>query len=344
MKNFGTTLSEGGLSSRATASDFPFCSFLGNNLRLIIPGAPSPSLSICIWSQHLVMEQTFTYKYDSNGDVELVAQEKMENAVGQFQSPDVLAKMVRFSLSGVCLRARLWVSSQQLISSSEYFQRMLEDTAFPEGKKLKENGVVQIQLSELEDKMITFLLSLIFCIRGKAIYLLMSTLRCCTIPQWLWTNTSGKHWSLPRARTWFHALVRDTGLPVHFSPSLMKWLWVTWLFGLEDHFRQLSKVAQQDARNSIVPTGEAIRLPYGVLHKYSFLLPRTHYTSPETLSWCKSEGQAGAVDLKPLLRDLRLPQRDFMLSTFHIFRHGVIISSFVTRLNRCSFAFRIHPS
>ncbi|KAN0092035.1 hypothetical protein V8E51_017882 [Hyaloscypha variabilis] len=235
------------------------------------------------------MEQTFTCKYDSNGDVELVVQEKMENAVGQFQSPDVLAKMVRFSLSGVCLRARLWVSSQQLISSSEYFQRMLEDTAFPEGKKLKGNGVVQIQLSELEDKMITFLLSLIFCIRGKAIYLLMSTLRCCTIPQWLWTNTSGKHWSLPRARTWFHALVRDTGLPVHFSPSLMKWLWVTWLFGLEDHFRQLSKVAQQDARNSIVPTGEAIRLPYGVLHKYSFLLPRTHYTSPETLSWCKSE-------------------------------------------------------
>jgi hypothetical protein len=49
----------------------------------------------------------------------------------------------------------------------------------------------------------------------------------------------------PRARTWFLALVNDSGLPDHFSPSMMEWLWVAWLFGLEEHFRQLSKVAQQ---------------------------------------------------------------------------------------------------
>jgi hypothetical protein len=173
------------------------------------------------------------------------------------------------------------VSSQQLISSSEYFKRVLEDTASADGKKQKENGFVQIQLSDPEDKMTAFSI-IIDILYEKVTYLPMSTLRCCARSQWLWRNTSGKLVTL-RARTWFHALVNDARLPDHSSQGLMKWLWFAWLSGLENHFRQLSKVAQQDARNSIVLTGEAVRLPYGVLRKYSSLLPSAPLHIPRNL-------------------------------------------------------------
>jgi hypothetical protein len=48
------------------------------------------------------------------------------------------------------------VSSQQLISSSEYFQRVLEDIASAESKNQKENGFFQIRLSEPQDKITAF--------------------------------------------------------------------------------------------------------------------------------------------------------------------------------------------
>ncbi len=199
-KGFGTTLSEGGLSSRANASDFPCSPLFRNKCSIDHPWRP---ITILI-ELHLVaasLEEIFTCKNDSNGHVELVAQEKMENAVGQFQGPDDPTKVVIFSLCGICLEARLWFphnNSSLPRSISKGCWRILRP---PRAKIKKRMGFFKFDFPNLRIKSQLFLSSLIFCMRGKIAYLPMSTLcRLCVATQ----DRSGcgqiqvaKHWSLP---------------------------------------------------------------------------------------------------------------------------------------------------
>ncbi|KAH8809258.1 hypothetical protein F5884DRAFT_901370 [Xylogone sp. PMI_703] len=69
----------------------------------------------------------------------------------------------------------------------------------------------------------------------------------------------------PHAISWFDHLVDSQGLPDAFDENLLMWLWIAWLFEKKDHFKALSRVAQQDACNSIDLADENIRLSTRVL-------------------------------------------------------------------------------
>lgn len=53
-------------------------------------------------------------------------------------------------------------------------------------------------------------------------------------------------------------------------------LWISWLFEMKGYLHTLSRVAQQDASNSIDLTDENIQLPAAILSKFLFLYFQVH--------------------------------------------------------------------
>jgi hypothetical protein len=71
----------------------------------------------------------------------------------------------------------------------------------------------------------------------------------------------------PRAISWFDRLEASQGLPDIFDETLLTWLWIAWVFGLKDHIKKLSRVAQQHASKPIDLADERILLPSSILSK-----------------------------------------------------------------------------
>jgi hypothetical protein len=217
---------------------------------------------------------TISIDYHSSGDVELILQEKeyvrLDQATDQASpsSEERKAAMYNVGLLDVKVKeVHLRVSSLRLVSSSPYFRAMLEDSRFPEGIELKEHGFVQIQLSEPEDEP-TAMMIILGVLYEKDVQLPtkidLPTLHKVAVLvdkyQWHVPIT-------PYAVLWFDGLANNEGFPKSFDGSTLMWLWIAWLFGMKDHFKSVSKIAQQDARNSIDPTQEGIRLPTSIIGK-----------------------------------------------------------------------------
>jgi hypothetical protein len=217
---------------------------------------------------------TISIDYDSRGDVELILQEKeyvgLDQAADQASqsSEEGTAAMYTVGLLGVKVKeVHLRVSSLRLISSSRYFQAMLEGGRFPEGNKLKEDGFIQIRLTEPEDEP-TVMIIILGILYEKDVQLPtkidlpMLHKVAVLVDKYQW------HVPLtPYAVLWFEDLANNEGFPKSFDESTLMWLWIAWLFGMKNHFKSLSRIAQQDARNTIDPTEEGIRLPTRIIGK-----------------------------------------------------------------------------
>ncbi|KAF8859492.1 hypothetical protein BDZ45DRAFT_725244 [Acephala macrosclerotiorum] len=226
---------------------------------------------------------TVSIDYDSKGDVELILEQKNFTAntpslTAQHLQPLSLPKQTdanvppshaqekptKYTVGPLGIkvnRFRLRVSSLKLISSSRYFQAMLEGSGFRECKELQEHGSVSIELLSAEDDP-TAMMIVLGILHGNDVDLPadlnLSTLHkvAVVVDKYQWHALVAPH-----ATSWFDKLVASPGLPDIFNETLLQWLWITWLFGMSDHFRTLSKVAQQDAKNSIDLTDESIRVP-----------------------------------------------------------------------------------
>ncbi|KAE8454334.1 hypothetical protein EG329_005259 [Mollisiaceae sp. DMI_Dod_QoI] len=142
---------------------------------------------------------------------------------------------------------------------------MLEGSRFREGKELKEHGSVKIELSDPEDDP-TAMMIILGILYGDdvqvPIELDLPTL--CKVAvladkyQWHALVT-------PHVISWFDIFANSHGLPTVFNTNLLMCLWIAWLFRMKDHFKSLSRVAQEDACTSIDLTDESIRLPASIL-------------------------------------------------------------------------------
>ena len=102
---------------------------------------------------------TISIDYDSNGDIELILEEKdntpLNQAAQQASPSSEQEKPAKYNVGPLSVKVkevRLRVSSLKLISSSRYFQAMLEGSRFHEGEELKEHGFVEIKLLDPEDE------------------------------------------------------------------------------------------------------------------------------------------------------------------------------------------------
>jgi hypothetical protein len=207
---------------------------------------------------------TISIDYDSTGDVELILQEQDDENSAKYNLGPLGVKVKEVHLR---------VSSLKLISSSHYFQAMLEDSEFQEGKELKQNGFLEIELLDPEDDP-TAMMIILGILYGKEIRmpnevgLEMLNRVTVLVDKYHWHALVTSH-----AISWYDGLLDSLGLPDAFDETLLTWLWIAWVFGIRRRFKALSQVAMQDARKSIDLTDEAIRLPIRALSKWPLLLP-----------------------------------------------------------------------
>jgi hypothetical protein len=217
---------------------------------------------------------TISVDYDSNGDVELILKEKTEadQLAPQGGSSSTEQQMLRNCVVGFLnfkvKEVRLRVSSNKLTSSSRYFQAMFEGSRFREAEELKEHGFVTIELSDPEDDPTAMMIVLgILCSSDVQVPtdIDLQTLHNVTtlVDKYRWHATVA-----PQAVSWFDKLEASQGLPNTFDETLWMWLWIAWVFGMKDRFKELSRVAQQCASKSIDLADGKILLPSSVLSKY----------------------------------------------------------------------------
>jgi hypothetical protein len=221
---------------------------------------------------------TISIDYDpSQGDVELILEDREDSRLDQAEDEaSKLSEQAKAALYNVGVKVKeihLRVSSLKLASSSEYFRAMLEGSRFPEGKQLKENGSIQIRLSDPEDKPEAFMIVL------SALYekdvQMPSKIEYQTL-QNVAVLVDKYQWHVPITPyviSWFDGLQSTPAFPKSFDGELLTWLWIAWLFGIRDHFKSLSRIAQQQACKSIDPTEEDIRLPKRVAGKPFLFYP-----------------------------------------------------------------------
>ena len=216
---------------------------------------------------------TISIDYDSNGDVELVlskntaadqpAPQSSLPSTEQQMLPNFVVGCVNIKVKEVRLRA----SSNKLVSSSRYFQAMLESSRFREAEELKEHGLVVIELSDPEDDPTAMMIVLGILYSSDAQMptdVDLQTLHnvATLVDKYHWHETVA-----PRAISWFDKLVASQGLPDTFEETLLMWLWIAWVFGMKDRFKELTRVAQQCASKPIDLADEKILLPSSVLSR-----------------------------------------------------------------------------
>ena len=214
---------------------------------------------------------TISIDYDSNGDVELVLLETCLDQEGrQALSSTEQGRPVKYNVGPLGIKiqnVRLRVSSLKLISSSPYFQAMLEGPAFREGKELEEHGFVEIELLDPEDEP-TATMIILSILYGNDVQvpieldLSMLYKIAILVDKYQWHALVAPH-----ATLWFDRLLEPVDFSGTLDETLLMQLYIAWVFGMKDHFKKLSGIAQQVSCNSIDLTDESIRLPTRALSK-----------------------------------------------------------------------------
>jgi hypothetical protein len=214
---------------------------------------------------------TISIDYDSNGDVELVLLETCLDQEGrQALSSTEQGRPVKYNVGPLGIKiqnVRLRVSSLKLISSSPYFQAMLEGPAFREGKELEEHGFVEIELLDPEDEP-TATMIILSILYGNDVQvpieldLSMLYKIAILVDKYQWHALV-----TPHATLWFDRLLEPVDFSGTLDETLLMQLYIAWVFGMKDHFKKLSGIAQQVSCNSIDLTDESIRLPTRALSK-----------------------------------------------------------------------------
>jgi hypothetical protein len=168
---------------------------------------------------------TISIDYDSKGDIELILEKKDQCSVEATQ-PDAQSsepeEPTKFDIGPVAIGVRefrLRVSSLKLISSSRYFQTMLEGSRFPEGRELQEHGFVSVELLDLEDDP-TAMMIILGILYGANIRteVDLPTLEkvAVLVDKYQWHTVV-----TPHATSWFGKLVGSQGLPDVFDNTLL---------------------------------------------------------------------------------------------------------------------------
>ena len=167
----------------------------------------------------------------------------------------------------------LRVSSKHLILASAMFRKMLDSDQFSEGRTLHSNGNLIIPLPDDSEALII----LMYIVHG------MTNL----VPRKVTLDTLTKlailidYYQLHVAvglvsGTWI-ADQKQRSFPKSYVPEVIPWLYISWVFLMEDEFTQLTRILQYESDDRLEDIiGKDLLIPAPIVGEYeSFILTGT---------------------------------------------------------------------
>jgi hypothetical protein len=157
------------------------------------------------------------------------------------------------------------VSSRHMMLASEHFEKLLSGD-FDEARTLKSTGHVTISLDLDPDTLIILLQIIHGKTREVPRQVSLDLLRKLAVM----VNDFGMLGSVEFfADTWIGHSKRE-GLPASYTEDVLSWLYVFFVFGRADEFKDMANLSQRECDESFDANAREIRLPARIISRLSF--------------------------------------------------------------------------
>ncbi|KAL5330950.1 hypothetical protein ACEPPN_000477 [Leptodophora sp. 'Broadleaf-Isolate-01'] len=146
------------------------------------------------------------------------------------------------------------VSSRHLILASATFRVSLSSDGFPEGRRLRTEGNAVISLADEDPDAMVILLHIIHGLTRKVPR--QVSLEMLSKLAFLVNHRQMHEVVEPFSDSWIENLKRDS-LPSSYTPEVLSWLFIFWMFRKEDNFRKMSQILEQETDHSLEDTADA---------------------------------------------------------------------------------------
>jgi hypothetical protein len=154
------------------------------------------------------------------------------------------------------------VSSRHMMLASEHFEKLLSGD-FHEARTLKSTGHVTISLNLDPDTLIILLQIIHGKTREVPRQVSLDLLRKLAVM----VNDFGMLGSVEFfADTWIDHSKRE-GLPASYTEDVLSWLYVFFVFGRADEFKDMANLSQRECDESFVDNAREILLPTGIISR-----------------------------------------------------------------------------
>jgi hypothetical protein len=156
------------------------------------------------------------------------------------------------------------VSSKHLILASATFGAYLGSDKFAEGRTLQTKGNVVVRLYDEDPDAMTILLHIIHGQTRKVprqVSLEMLSKLAFVV------NHRQMHEAVELfSDSWIENLKRDS-LPGRYTPEVLSWLFIFWVFRKEDDFRNMSQILERESDHSLEDKADAGPVPASIISK-----------------------------------------------------------------------------
>jgi BTB/POZ domain len=155
------------------------------------------------------------------------------------------------------------VSSKHLMLASPVFKAMLQHNNFKEGDMLRSSGQVKVPLPDDDPTALKILLDIV---HGRVrqvprqVNLKVMTELSVLVDKYQMLEVVELY-----AEVWMNTL--KTSVPMFFTADLLAWLSISWVFGLADIFKQISRIAMRGSTNLFGAHESHLPIPQPVFGK-----------------------------------------------------------------------------
>lgn len=158
---------------------------------------------------------------------------------------------------------QMLVSSKHLMLASPVFKAMLQHSAFREGATLRTSGQVKVPLPDDDPAALKILLDIV---HGRVrqvpreVNLKVMTDLSVLVDKYQMLEVVELY-----AEIWMSTL--KYSVPIFFTADLLPWLSISWVFGLADQFKQVSRIAMRGSTELFGAREEYLPIPQHVFGK-----------------------------------------------------------------------------
>lgn len=205
---------------------------------------------------------TISIDFDSSGDVELILQNRPVPAPNPGNEEETESNWEFGSLDVKFKEVRLRVSSEKLMSCSDYFRATLPTPRFREGEEFAENGSMTLNFSQPEDDAESMMIILGILYESEVQVPTRLSVQKLYNMATLVDKLQCQETVAFQAREWLKGIMEDfMNLTSENYEVGLRLLWITWVFNMKRYFVRVIWVVQLHALHQIDPIDEKILLP-----------------------------------------------------------------------------------
>lgn len=209
---------------------------------------------------------------DGNGEVDGTPEQKAT----QLALPDIFTSTTLSDIEGNSYEPleteapksqkeiHMLVSSKHLMLASPVFKAMLQHNNFKEGDTLRSSGQVKVPLPDDDPTALNILLDIVHGrVRAvpRAVTLKTMTELSVLVDKYQMLEVVELY-----AEVWMNTL--KTSVPMFFTADLLAWLSISWVFGLADIFKQISRIAMRGSTDLFGAHESHLPIPQPVFGKF----------------------------------------------------------------------------